>query len=373
MSFSQKPKVRILIGSLTKENKGAIPTITKAIIEGLGDRYEYIPHYANRELGLTATASFNVFNVYYFVKHYVLWVLALLRYRPTIAHYPVTSYWNLEKSMFFLMTAKLLGAKPVGHLNGGSFDAFWSGLGPVRKRIGSWCLHNLDAFLVTGKRWRTWSCSMIGLKPERVIIIVNPIDITFETTALAFNHTGDTNVFFVGSLGKRKGVFDILAAASDLKHKGFCGHIHIAGPEDRTGDLRRIQEMISDKSLDNVKLLGPLYGDEKIGHFRRHGIFLFPSYNENFPLVVIEAAAAGKAIITTRVGSLPEFFEHERSVIYVEPGNTAEIVQALLRLHQDPDLRKSLGEGAREVFSTYLSSHQICAELDNAYEFILRV
>lgn len=372
MTSPNTPRTRILIGSLTKENRGAIPTITKAIIDGLGDQYEYIPHFANREHGLTATAKLNIFNMFYFLKHFVSWVFLLVRYRPSIAHYPVTSYWNLEKSMIFLMTAKLFGARPIGHLNGGSFDVFWSKLGPIRKSVGSWCLGNLDVFLVTGERWKKWSCDVVGLRPERVIVFVNPIDLKFEKRALGFGETENTDMFFVGSLGKRKGVFDILATAANLKRDGFCGHFHLAGPEDRTGDLKQINEIIHRESLDNVKLHGALYGDEKIEHFRRHGIFLFPSYNENFPLVVIEAAAAGKAIVTSRVGALPEYFEHEKSVLYIEPGNTAQIAQAVVRLQKDSDLRKRLGREARRVFENSLSSRHIYASLDSAYQFTLK-
>ena len=133
----QLVKPKVLIGSVTRENKGAIPTITRALIEGLGDRYKFIPHYSERRYGHTATANINFFNIYYFLKHFVLWIFLLFRWRPAIVHYPVTSQWNLEKSSAFLIAAKLVNARTVGHLNGGSFDAFWGRLGSVRKTVGT--------------------------------------------------------------------------------------------------------------------------------------------------------------------------------------------------------------------------------------------
>lgn len=105
--------------------------------------------------------------------------------------------------------------------------------------------------------------------------------------------------------------------------------------------------------------------------FREHGIFLFPSYRENLPLVVLEAAAAGRAIITTRVGGVPEFFVHNESVLFVEPGNVRDMQAAVRRLHEDPDLRRRLGLAAREVFRRKLVRSSIMDSLEAVYRDVL--
>jgi glycosyltransferase involved in cell wall biosynthesis len=362
---------RVLIGSVTRENKGAIPTITRALIGGLEDHYEFIPHYSERKYGLTATAEINLLNVFYFVKHFVQWTLLLLRYRPVIVHYPVTSQWNLEKSSLFLLAAKMVGAKTVGHLNGGSFDLFWARLGVVRRTVGTSFLKGLDAFVVTGQRWKDWSTSAVGLVPEQVFVVTNPIDRRFEREAVQFPFNDDTGAFFVGSLGKRKGVFDILDTATHLEANGDSAPIFLSGPEDRSGDLAKINEIISTRGLRSVRLLPAVYDDEKLAFFRDRGIFLFPSYNENLPLVVLEAAVAGRAIITTRVGALPEFFVHGESLLFVEPGNISEICTALKTLRRDPGLRRRLGRAAREVFLRELANERVFAALDGVYQSLL--
>ena len=65
--------------------------------------------------------------------------------------------------------------------------------------------------------------------------------------------------------------------------------------------------------------------EDKVNYFTKSAVFLFPSHNENFPLVIIEAACAGLPIISTRVGAVPEFFEHMKNIFFVEPGNLLEI------------------------------------------------
>lgn len=366
-----KNKPTVLIGSLTKENIGPIPTITRAFMEGLADRYVFIPHITNRKFGLGSMGTFNLLNIYYLLKHMCLWIIELVRYRPKIAHYPLTSYWNIEKSLMFLMVAKLFSVKIIAHLHGGSFDVFWMNLSPTRKKIDLLGLYRLDALVVLSDGWKKWICKNIGLKDEKVMVVNNPIDSQFENRALSFKAAENTNLFFIGSIGKRKGVYDILAVASLLNKKGINTRISLAGPEAHHGDLKNIKKIISQKQLNRVKIIEPLYGSKKIEYFEQNSIFLFPSYNENFPLVVLEAAAAGKAIITTRVGAIPEFFEHNRSVLFVEPGNVEQIANAVIELINDQEKRHRLGIAAREIIVNKLSRDKIFQSLHDVYQSVL--
>ena len=112
--------------------------------------------------------------------------------------------------------------------------------------------------------------------------------------------------------------------------------------------------------------------EEKVDFFGNSGIFLFPYHKENFPLVIIEAACSGLAIITTRVGALSEFFEYNRSIIFVEAGNIEQIEEAVVDLLNNPEKRKRLGKEARKVFLEKLSRENIMKSLDNVYQSVLR-
>ncbi len=137
--------------------------------------------------------------------------------------------------------------------------------------------------------------------------------------------------------------------------------------------MMRVNNLIDRYSLQKyIEVPGPLYGQEKVNIYKESEIFLFPSYNENFPLVIIEAAAAGLAIITTPVGALPEFFEHNKSVIFVEPGNVEQISEAIMELINDNEKRRFLGKAAREVFIKKLDRKKILESLDNIYQEVLR-
>lgn len=365
----QRDKPIILIGSLTKEIKNALPLITKVFISGLSDKYSFIPFYADRKYGNTRRGNFNFLNIYYFIKHYFQWIYKLIIYKPDIVHYPITSYWNLVKSLLFLTVAGVFGAKKIGHLHGGSFDKFWPTISRKRKRFVIKYLNSLDRFIVLGKYWESFMKKEINTD---ISVIFNPIDSYFENETKNMDIKNKANMLFVGSVGKRKGIYDIVKCANRLKRK-IDFKINIVGPEEGPNDMMRVNNLIDRYNLQKyIKVPGPLYGQKKVNIYKESAIFLFPSYNENFPLVIIEAACAGLAIITTRVGALPEFFEHNKSVIFVEPGNVEQISEAIMELINDDGKRRFLGKAAREVFIKKLGRKRILKSLDNIYQEVLK-
>ena len=321
-------KKKILIGFLNRQLEGAIPTVTKAFIDGLNDKYEFIPFYMDRK-NYTKQTKLNVTNIYYLLVHYIQWVFMLLKSKPDIVHFPVTSYWNLEKSLLFLTTAKLIGkSKIVGHLHGGAFQNFWESLSNFRKKIDTNLLNNLNRFIVLSKFWEETIINN-GMDKEKVFIVNNPIDVHFEENF--FNYTRNyyskkNNFISISGLTHKKGIQDTL--------KGFDRNdiftYNIIGNEIESGFLSTIQKIIISNELqNNVHILGKKYGVQKINLLKEADIYILPSYIENFPLAIIEAACAGLPIITTPVGALPEFFSHMDNIFFVEAGNINQIRYAI--------------------------------------------
>lgn len=69
---------------------------------------------------------------------------------------------------------------------------------------------------------------------------------------------------------------------------------------------------------------------------------------ETLPLSVLEAMSSGAAVVSTRVGSIPEMVEDGRDGILIESGDVDSLVSSLQSLKKDPDLRRMLGENARK-------------------------
>lgn len=338
-------------------------------MEGLSDRYDFIPFHAERKYGVTATANLNLINVYYLLKHLTLWIFTIIRYRPDIVHYPVTSYWNMEKSLVFLAVSKTLGRKTVGHLHGGGFPDFWKSISPLRKKIALALFGRVDDIVVLSEYWRDFVSKTIS--PKHVSIVHNVIDKEFEEGIRKNPKGGNGNILFVGNVGKNKGVYDIIEAVHKIKNSIHL-KLELVGPEGRKNDLDKIRALVEKYDLDDcVKIRGPLYGTDKIDAFKRAGLFLLPSYAENFPLVILEAACAGLAIITTKVGAIPEFFQDKKSACFVQPGNIDQIANTIVELLSNDKKRENLGDEARRVYVNKLARETIINSLDKCYSNVL--
>lgn len=366
---TKRPKPTILIYSGNKMGRGPIPTITRAFVDGLSRQYNFIPFYAERRYGNTTTSNLNLINVYYLLKHLSLWIAAIIRYRPDVVHYPITSFWNMEKSLVFLAISKSLGCKTIGHLHGGNFPRFWDSISRLRKKNALRLFKRVDDIVVLSECWQDFVKREIS--PRHISVVHNVIDKNFEENVLQTACARDGNMLFVGDLGKNKGVYDIIKAIHKIR-KSLRVKLELVGPEGKKNDLEKIQTLVEKYELDGyIEIRGPLYDADKIEAFNKASLFLLPSYAENFPLVILEAACAGLPIITTRVGAIPEFFEDERSVRFVEPGNIEQIAEAIIELLSNEKMRDALGKEARRVFVDKLARERILQSLDDCYQKVL--
>lgn len=169
----------------------------------------------------------------------------------------------------------------------------------------------------------------------------------------------------------KKGILDIIETANLIPNSLECRFL-LAGKIQKKDDFNESKNLINKYNLENkVNIIAQITEETKIELFKQASIFLLPSYTENLPLVAIEAAAAGLPIIATPVGGLPEFFKHNESIIFVEPGDVNQIANAIEDLFNDETKRERLGKAAREVFLTKLSRSEIMSSLDKIYQHVL--
>jgi len=147
-------------------------------------------------------------------------------------------------------------------------------------------------------------------------------------------------ILAVSRLVRRKGVQILLRAVAELE---LAHEIHIVGDGPDLPALRRLAESQRNRVvfhgwLDNRSpALTELYESSEI--------FVLPSERENFPVSLMEAMAAGLAIVTTRGTGCAEVVGD--TALLVEPGDPAQMRAALLALIRDPERARRLGRAAR--------------------------
>ncbi len=340
---------------------------------GLEEDYNFHSLEATRSLGTTRQSRLNLINAFYLAQQFLRWCVQLVRHRPDLAHYAISAGWAMEKGLLFLRVARLFGVRTLGHIHSGAFLDHWRRLPRWRKNFALRQLKALDGIVLASEWWRKAIADNIGLPYPKLHVVNNPIDRQFETAALQMSSSRSANIAIsLGVMGREKGIFDLLEAARWTKSRADF-EIRLAGPEREPGIHEQVRQFVSEHKLEKcVGVQSKVSCAEKIELFQTASIFVLPSYYENFPLVLIEAAAAGHAIITTPVGAIPEFFEDGVSALFVEPGKPDQIGRALLRLLQKPEERLQMGRAARETFSNRLARSVIMKSLDRVYKDILR-
>jgi len=186
------------------------------------------------------------------------------------------------------------------------------------------------------------------LAPSRPVSVVdNAVDVRSFSRSAADSQPA--TILYVGTLSKRKGLPDLITALDRLRGTGLVEwQLVVVGGSAEVGTAEG-QEIRS--SVESAGLAGSLLGPQDATQVREwlaaSQIFVLPSYLEGQPLAVLEAMAAGLAVVATRVGANPDVIRDGIDGLLVEPGDIDGLVTALRRLLTDPQLRTRLGAAAR--------------------------
>lgn len=184
---------------------------------------------------------------------------------------------------------------------------------------------------------------------------------------------GSFVVVTVGTVGWRKGTFEILKAVPELARKDPSFRFVLVGGEEKPGEWLSLMEIVRDRRLDAwVRFPGEVARERIAAILALGSVFLLPSFIEGMPIAIIEAMRSGLPIVTTRVNAIPEVIEDRMSGILINPGDPAAIVDAVLLLKEDTVLRENLSRGARKAFEERFEFNSAMKRLRNVYGHVLR-
>ena len=156
-------------------------------------------------------------------------------------------------------------------------------------------------------------------------------------------------ILFVGRLIRRKGLHHLLAAFDTVARIQPETVLRIAGEVESESDYVAELRSYVRKRGQNVVFLGPLTMAQVAAEYGSCRLVVLPSKQETASVVIEEAMAAGRPVIASRVGGAPYMIEHEKTGLLVDYGDEQALVGSLLRLLQDDDLQRTMGQRARAV------------------------
>jgi glycosyltransferase involved in cell wall biosynthesis len=188
----------------------------------------------------------------------------------------------------------------------------------------------------------------VGVASEKLFLKPNFID----ASQVRPSPGGGGYVLFLGRLSAEKGLWTLIRAFETLPHLP----LKIAGTGELEDDLR---EYVSRKKLRHIELVGFKNGQEKWDLLRGSLFVVIPSeWYETFCLVVLEAYAAGKAVLASRLGSLPYVVEPGETGRLFEAGNADDLAAKASEMMDRADELPLMGRYGRQLAETRYSPEQ---------------
>ncbi len=202
-------------------------------------------------------------------------------------------------------------------------------------------------------------------------VIPNGVDLRLFAHAvpLARWQDGRPNILFVGRLEPRKGLLPLLKAFRYVRRTGCDCRLLVVG----SGPLEReARRYVMTRRLVGVEFLGRVSDLEKIQLFKTADVYVSPATGrESFGIVLLEAMAAGTAIVCSDIHGYKGVVKRDEQALLVPPGDHRELAQAILRLVGDPALRERLSRSGLERVQEF-GWDRIAARVEAYYGFVIR-
>jgi glycosyltransferase involved in cell wall biosynthesis len=182
---------------------------------------------------------------------------------------------------------------------------------------------------------------------------------------------GVSIVVMASRLLKDKGVHEFVEAAGRLRREGLAARFLLAGePDPANPQSVSDEEVAAWRSTGDVEVLG--HCSDIATLFGRSHVVVLPSYyGEGLPKVLAEAAACGRAIVTTDSPGCRDSIEPGVSGLLVKPRDVDTLCKAIRDLLNDPPRRQSMGRAGREIAETRYAIERIVAMHLDVYASVL--
>ncbi len=169
-------------------------------------------------------------------------------------------------------------------------------------------------------------------------------------------------LLYIGRLEPIKGVHTVVAAMQRLDARVSLSILG-AGDPDYTAAL---QATVAQAGMgDRVRFLGTAQRSEVPQVLAQHDVLLFPSeWDEPFARSVLEAMAAGLAVVGTTTGGTGEILVEGETGLTFAAGDAGQLARQIQRLVDDPGLRQRLAQSARQIVRQYYTLERMVGELD---------
>jgi len=202
-----------------------------------------------------------------------------------------------------------------------------------------------------------------GVQAENIAVIPNAVRL--PRPKADYRLSSPVNIRALGRLHEKKGFGVLIDAVAQIAKRGVAFSCTIAGEGPERSDL---EARIARAGLQ-AHIALPGWTDRVADFLSPADIFVLPSFQEDFPLAVLDAMASGIPIVASAIDGPKDFLVDGSTALLVPPNDPRALANATLRLIEDDSLRESLGRAARaeaeQRYSFAAVGRRLLRALDN--------
>jgi glycosyltransferase involved in cell wall biosynthesis len=266
--------------------------------------------------------------------------------RQPLLHIHLAARGSTLRKIIIVRFGRLLGLDMIIHLHEPDYGDFYLRLPRWARPIVRDMFLSATRVVVLGKAAEIAITDLLHVPADRVEIVPNGVPA--PTSVANGGNLTEPRILFLGFLSRRKGVQDLIEALARPELRALSWSVTLAGG----GAEQQTFEEQAEWAGVRHRLTFPGWVDREGTRALLAGadLLVLPSYAEGMAMSVLEAMAFGLCVVCTPVGALAEVVEDGVSALVVSPGDVEELAAALAKAISDPDLRRRLGQGARETF-----------------------
>jgi glycosyltransferase involved in cell wall biosynthesis len=263
-------------------------------------------------------------------------------WKPDLFHIHVADGASFYRKMVYFEQARASGKPVVLHNNFAHLEDLF-GRDRVHEAVIRRAYSEADQVHVVSNDMadciREWTDGQATIR-----VLFNPVPASQFPWAGPRGDKANPTVLFMGRVGDRKGIFDLVEAWPAVLQRVPHARLRVGGD----GDLDGLRARLSALGIqESVEVMGWVSGDDRLGAYAESDVYCLPSYAEGLPVSVLEAMASGLAVVGTDVDGFPDAIVEGETGFMMKPGDRTTLADRLARLLEDTELRDRLGANGR--------------------------
>jgi glycosyltransferase involved in cell wall biosynthesis len=343
----------LTISTSRKENRGGIATFVNTL-SGYYEIFNYVASTRSKNIVI----MFWCFGICLFK---LFWFILVKRIK--IVHMHGSSYGSFLRKAIIINICYLLKVKSVYHMHGSEFKLFYKKYN--KRNVLKKNINKVDMLIALSESWKHFFSSVTN---EKKIHVVNNMVDKPEFVKDYSPYPSIIKFLFLGRIGCRKGIFDLLEVIKDNKAALRNKFLLHAGGD---GETDKLIEFVEKNGLKNlVKFEGWVSGEKKKVLLTACDVYILPSYNEGLPIAILEAMSYGLPIISTDIGGISEAVLDNENGFLIEPGNKQQIWECISYYLTHPQELEKMGRRSSAIVTKFYPEN-IIPKLNSIYEKLL--